>query len=534
MSQPNTTLDHVQAFRSVHKSLPASTISAPLDSVDIILIDCHTDPDTKKDFILWGDIQEAFHKALSVRDKTKVISDLKGPDYRPLEPRRIAAVPGVVLDVVVGGDPPPHSRSALQQIQQHSTQYPKYDPISTLNTPPRVTIPRPTNREQPKVMLTQQALAKQVAHKRAKEIIRKIFAEVNLENLHASGDGSPEDFFNALRCFLTAISKGRSHALFSVGNLYISGQVPQDPSMAMTWYLRAAAEGHVEAQLKVAEAYDKGSDGVSQDHRQAFHWVLKAANQGHSDAQFALGDRYNYGDGVERDRQSAMDWYLKAADQDNAQAQFIIGVLYFQDKRFEQLLHLDKGDSDSVKADNVIPKSNAKALEWFLRAAHQGLADAQFGVYSAMRLVHSSNNPETKRTAMDWCRKAANQNHGPAQVHMGIFRMSRADVLQDEPSAYEWCLKAVGRSRGYAEYVLGCLDDQSDGVQQGKSMAFEWYLKSAEQGEINGQCEVAWRYEYGKGVLADREKAIEWYTIAHKNGHSRARNELDRLSIIAK
>ncbi|KAG0373375.1 hypothetical protein BGX24_011773 [Mortierella sp. AD032] len=73
---------HVQAFRSVHKTQKPSTTSAPLDSDDVTLIDCHSDPYTNKDFILWEDIQQVFDEALFVRDKTKMVAFLKGPDYR--------------------------------------------------------------------------------------------------------------------------------------------------------------------------------------------------------------------------------------------------------------------------------------------------------------------------------------------------------------------------------------------------------------------------------------------------------------------
>ncbi|KAG0357829.1 hypothetical protein BGX24_006129, partial [Mortierella sp. AD032] len=109
-------LDPVQAFRPVHKSHKPSTISAPLDSDDVTLIDCHTNPETHKDFILWVDIRQAFGEALLVRHKTKMLAFLKGADYQTLEPRRIAAVPGVVLDVVVGGELPDVDDRIVQEL----------------------------------------------------------------------------------------------------------------------------------------------------------------------------------------------------------------------------------------------------------------------------------------------------------------------------------------------------------------------------------------------------------------------------------
>ncbi|KAK3817142.1 MAG: hypothetical protein JOS17DRAFT_778530 [Linnemannia elongata] len=101
MTQIGTIQDHVQGFRSVYKSELHPTTSVPLDSPNITHIDCSTDQDTNKDVIFWEDIQQAFDKALFVRNKTKMLPFVRGKDYRILEPRRIAAAPDVVFDVVV-------------------------------------------------------------------------------------------------------------------------------------------------------------------------------------------------------------------------------------------------------------------------------------------------------------------------------------------------------------------------------------------------------------------------------------------------
>ncbi|KAK3838866.1 MAG: hypothetical protein J3R72DRAFT_525570 [Linnemannia gamsii] len=92
MIQLATTVEHVQGFRAIHKSYMPSTVTY-VDLDDIIHIDCYTDPDT------------TFEEAQFVRNETKMLPYLKGPNYRPqtknrLESRRIAAVPSVVLDVV--------------------------------------------------------------------------------------------------------------------------------------------------------------------------------------------------------------------------------------------------------------------------------------------------------------------------------------------------------------------------------------------------------------------------------------------------
>lgn len=73
------TLPNLQALRSVNKNNRPLT---PTDPDDIIYVDRHQDPETKKDFVLWEDILVAFHDAVHVRHHARVVPFLKGADYR--------------------------------------------------------------------------------------------------------------------------------------------------------------------------------------------------------------------------------------------------------------------------------------------------------------------------------------------------------------------------------------------------------------------------------------------------------------------
>ncbi|KAK3833168.1 MAG: hypothetical protein J3R72DRAFT_424951 [Linnemannia gamsii] len=74
----------VQAVRSVTKSnVGIFPTSSPTIPTDVVHIHCHLDPDTQKEFVLWEDVLQAFDDALHIRDKTRVLPFLKGPDYRP-------------------------------------------------------------------------------------------------------------------------------------------------------------------------------------------------------------------------------------------------------------------------------------------------------------------------------------------------------------------------------------------------------------------------------------------------------------------
>ena len=66
---------------------------------------------------------------------------------------------------------------------------------------------------------------------------------------------------------------------------------------------------------------------ADQDFAHALSWYSKAAAQGHASAQFRLGIMYDTGKGIQQDYGQAVVWYQMAAEQGYAQAQYNLGVL---------------------------------------------------------------------------------------------------------------------------------------------------------------------------------------------------------------
>ena len=65
--------------------------------------------------------------------------------------------------------------------------------------------------------------------------------------------------------------------------------VALDYGEAMTWYLKAAEQGHANAQSNLAVMYNK-AQGVSRDRVQACMWLKLAAKQDHEDAKHDLAE----------------------------------------------------------------------------------------------------------------------------------------------------------------------------------------------------------------------------------------------------
>ena len=129
-------------------------------------------------------------------------------------------------------------------------------------------------------------------------------------------------------------------------------------------------------------------------------YLLKAAGEGDADAQNQLAGLYKLGDGVKQSNAKALKWWIKAAEQDHAMAQYNLGECYYYGLGFsnDEWLSIDK----------------AKAAELFLKSAENGYADAQMSIgicfYNAIGVA------KDKDKAFQWWMKAAGQGQALA-VH---------------------------------------------------------------------------------------------------------------------
>jgi uncharacterized protein len=75
-------------------------------------------------------------------------------------------------------------------------------------------------------------------------------------------------------------------------------------------------------------------------------------------------------------------------------------------------------------------------MDWYRRAADQGLADAQYN----LGILYSTGHgvPQDHAEAMKWYRLAADQDVADAQYYVGILYAKGQGVPQDYVQAYKW------------------------------------------------------------------------------------------------
>ncbi|MCK4563318.1 MAG: sel1 repeat family protein [Verrucomicrobia bacterium] len=105
--------------------------------------------------------------------------------------------------------------------------------------------------------------------------------------------------------------------LDSVHGQYGLGRVCKDKGESAKWYTKAAEQGHLEAQLDLAQlfSYSVYNDDSMRDDALSFKWYLAAAEQGSYRGQAEVAKMYVDGIGVEPDEREALRWFIAPNDQ---------------------------------------------------------------------------------------------------------------------------------------------------------------------------------------------------------------------------
>ncbi len=195
-----------------------------------------------------------------------------------------------------------------------------------------------------------------------------------------------------------------------------------------------AEAGNADAEYDLGTMYSDGH-GVPRDPRQAEAWWEKAANQGQPDAQFSLGFLLLNGagegdDAVAANPAAGLPWLEKAASRDHPSAEYFLGYLYW--------------------SGTGVPFDAQKALQYTVRAAERGRADAEF---QAGTILASQRGAQNAIEAYKWLELAARQNYpGAAQSRdrVAADRLAPAEVQQAKALADSFRPSAPASSPGHS------------------------------------------------------------------------------------
>ena len=244
-----------------------------------------------------------------------------------------------------------------------------------------------------------------------------VLAQCWLGWYYLEGRGTAKDYEKALSWFNKSVENGSSAPFPYLGHMYEKGYgVKQDFVQAKKWYVKGAAAGNKDCKdalerLKTGtsagsssngglgeEWYKRGMDARKrQNYTQALEFFLKAAAQGHIEAQSWLGWMYASGQGTSKNYDEAFKWTSKAAAQGHAGAANNLGYFY--------------------RNGLGVAKSDTFALQWYRKAAEKGNSGGQFNYgfmyYNGYGVTQNYNE------ALLWFTTAAEQNYQDAFSYLG-------------------------------------------------------------------------------------------------------------------
>jgi len=247
------------------------------------------------------------------------------------------------------------------------------------------------------------------------------------------------------------------------------------------------------------------SDGtfvrVESDHKPSEEEVLSAMRS-HARQQFERGCRYAKGQGVAKDQEKAVEFYRKAAEQGLAEAQATLALC------------CDKGYG--------VHEDHAEAVRWYRRAADQGLAEPQRNLGVCYELGRGVERDYTE--AAKWYSKAAQQGDPQAEYCFGRCYGLGQGVNRDPQVAAKWMLAAASQGVLAAQFVIGTSYRSGFGVQLNYTEAARWFQKAA---AIPGAVrELGKLYAVGLGVPKNERRAAELLLHAGVQGDVEAQVDL--------
>jgi len=126
-----------------------------------------------------------------------------------------------------------------------------------------------------------------------------------------------------------------------------------------------------------------------------------------------------------------------------------------------------------------------KAAELFLKAAMQGLADAQYNLGALYD--NGLGVAKDPVRAVIWYHSAAEQNHPSAELNLGLAYANGTGVAQDYAEAARWFRRAADQGVVTAQYNLAALYANGRGVEQSHVDAYAWFNIAAASGDLEAR-----------------------------------------------
>ncbi|HEV2609865.1 MAG TPA: tetratricopeptide repeat protein [Noviherbaspirillum sp.] len=308
-------------------------------------------------------------------------------------------------------------------------------------------------------------------------------------------NGFPEQ---AMSIWMTAAQERHAACQNGIGWMYQHGVgIEADLQRALSWYLKAAEQGHPKAMFNTALCYDEGWGTAQEDDASAAVWYERAAAAGYPDAYLNLGLLYLYGYGVDQDLPKANQLFEQAARLGNSDAAYNLG----------RSCYLGRGCVEDEEA----------ASRWYRLAIEDGHVWASY-LQSLLYFDGINGSPPDHDRALPLLYSAANILPEAKNYLANLYE--HGDIIeQDMERAFQLYLSAAEDGLGDAMFNVAALFTQGKGIEQDFGSAAYWFERAWDNGDAEAAPHLAFLYSSGGPNLpADVEKGAYWKKIAESEG----------------
>jgi TPR repeat protein len=302
-----------------------------------------------------------------------------------------------------------------------------------------------------------------------------------------------------------------------------------EAAKGLEWYRKAARKGLSEAQFELAETLENeasvirwrvsdvqhgetalplppqwGEELAVQIDKEAVAWCRKAAEQGLIEAQVKLADMLWVGGALAKEKTEAVKWYRRAAERGNAWAQWSLARLLSEFAR----------GMECTNKDNYTIAVGAVSYEAWENA---GIAESTNPVVDA----------PLESESWKWCRKAAENTEGEAFIRcQAQCRLAlHYERGADQSEASRWWRSAADQGDCTAMIHLADMYDHGRGVPEDPTQSTSLLLRVANaffrdnftqmllREHPEPLLKLGERFESGLGVRQDLVEAYKWFDL---------------------
>ena len=230
--------------------------------------------------------------------------------------------------------------------------------------------------------------------------------------------------------------------------------------------------------------------------------MRQSADLGDAWGQMYYGGCLKKGVGVEQDMPAAAEWFRKSADQGCAVACYELAVCYENGEGVER--DLDAAETWYQKAlDGGIQPDAQEALDRIGRLKEESTPDAEaVALYKQAIELFDQQGRDVECAGL--LRQSGELGYVWAQLFYGRFLCKGIGTALDPAEAVEWFRKAADQDCPAAFYELGVCYENGEGVTRDLDAALEWYRK-AQAADFTGAQTAITRLENAKALPSESE-----------------------------